>query len=465
MNPRPSRGSIQPADGAVFIRCRGVAGAGEARPADALLLELTGARRDRDRIVARRVRVLAVGSAAEVDRHPAAGGAARLDLLGHVLLPGLVNAHAHLDLTHVGPRPFDAAAGFVGWIRMVRSARLADGGAIRASVARGVDLALAGGVVAVGDVAGAVGGPRLEAWEALAASPLVGVSYLEFFAIGTREEPGIQATERAIAEAGERTRGGVRLGLQPHAPYTVSPAGLAWAMDTAARLALPLSIHLAESPEEHRVVAAGDGPFRRFLEDAGIWSPALDGAFGASATPVAHLARAWADSPRPPALAAVHVNDASERDLEALAGLSERLGLVVVYCPRASEYFRHVERFGPHPYRRLMAAGVPVALGTDSAINLPPGSTDGATGRISTLDEMRLLRRRDGTAPDVLLAMATTTAARALGLPPEEFELTAGAEPRGIVAVEVGAPVAGGGSALAAVLDAGTPPKLLVEVV
>lgn len=456
MNPASP---IEARDGAVLIRCGGVAGS----DADSLLIELEGAAAAGGRVRARRILVLAVGSSAEVAVHPASAAARRLDLPRHILLPGLVNAHAHLDLTHVGPRPYDARAGFVGWIDMVRRARLVDGAEIRASVRRGVELSLAGGVVAVGDIAGAAGGPRLDAWRELSASPLSGVSYLEFFAIGTREASGRGAAEQALDEAGGGERGGVRLGLQPHAPYTVSPAGMRWAIETAARRGLPLSTHLAESSEERRLIAAGEGPFRQFLEDAGVWSSAAGAEFGAGLSPVEHVAAAWAASPRPASLCAVHVNDASERDIELLSGLAARLGVVVVYCPRASEYFGHAARFGPHPYRRLMDAGVPVALGTDSVVNLPPGVDEPGAGRISTLDEMRLLRRRDGAAPDLLLAMATTIAARALGLPPGKFELRAGAEPRGIVAVEVGGPVAGGGPALAAVLDAGSPPELLVQ--
>lgn len=99
-----------------------------------------------------------------------------------------------------------------------------------------------------------------------------------------------------------------------------------------------------------------------------------------------------------------HVNDATDEAIGILAGSRA----TVVYCPHASEYFGAHRHFGPHRYRDMLAAGVRVALGTDSIVNLPDG--DG----LSVLEEMRLLYRRDGTRPELLLGMATVNGGAAV---------------------------------------------------
>ncbi|MFN7022304.1 MAG: hypothetical protein ACK4WH_13380, partial [Phycisphaerales bacterium] len=84
------------------------------------------------------------------------------------------------------------------------------------------------------------------------------------------------------------------------------------------------------------------------------------------------------------------MNDCDDEDLAVLA----RTGTSVAYCPRASDYFRAAEHFGPHRYRDMLAAGVTVALGTDSALCLGPEADPvraGDAARISVLDEVRHL--------------------------------------------------------------------------
>src|SRR5262245_26752754 len=90
-------------------------------------------------------RLLTVGSPEGVRHHPAWPASTPVSLPRSVLLPGLVNAHAHLDLTHLGPLPYDAGAGFAGWVDHIRRHRHTEEPAIQDSVRRGIDLALAGG--------------------------------------------------------------------------------------------------------------------------------------------------------------------------------------------------------------------------------------------------------------------------------------------------------------------------------
>src|SRR5437870_2094962 len=83
-------------------------------------------------------RLLAAGRPEEVSGHPGAVSAVAFPLPDSVLMPGLVNAHTHLDLTHLGPRPFDAGGGFVQWVEMIRTERETGDDLIAASVRRGI---------------------------------------------------------------------------------------------------------------------------------------------------------------------------------------------------------------------------------------------------------------------------------------------------------------------------------------
>ncbi|MGQ0628578.1 MAG: amidohydrolase family protein, partial [Phycisphaerales bacterium] len=397
------------------------------------------------------VRLIASGSAGAVERHEGAAGAERIDLAGHVILPGLVNAHAHLDLTHVGPRPHDPAEGFGPWIEMVRRERPTEEEAIRAAVEQGAALSLAGGTVAIGDIAGAVHGrPCGAASSALRATGLSGLSATEFFGLGAgveRAAPLLREVLNAAAREGQSSA--VYQTVSPHAPYSVGPAGYALAGELSP--VFPIVTHLAESIEERELVTRGRGPLRELLETLGLWTADVAAGFGRGASPVEHVAPHL-----PAASTAVHVNDASDGDLALLRACGAR----VVYCPRASAYFGAERHFGPHRYRDMLSAGIPVALGTDSIIYLPAACAYPSMG-ISVLDEMRLLARRDGVDPLTLLTMATVNGGLTLGISPEAFSLRVSDRPRvvaGVIAVDVGED---GGDPLMALLVGEARPRVI----
>lgn len=435
--------SIQPvADGTVRIDAAAIADAtlGVVAPGSVLI-----------RLTPDAATVLASGATGHIDAAAAALDAPphRVALPDRVLLPALVNAHTHLDLTHLGPIPHDPEAGFVAWVDRVRAGRATDPDAIADSVRLGIDLSLAGGTGAVGDIAGAPLGRMTDIpARTLAGSRLRGVSYLEFFGIGRTAHA---ATERLDELARDRLDGliraisgsGVRLGLQPHAPNTVAMSVYRHAAGIARVHDLALSTHLAETPEERLFVAEGIGPQRELLERLGVWDDAVLDDLARGEHPVAHLAPVLA---RHPTLCA-HVNDATD---DAIRILAER-GASVAYCPRASRYFAAERRFGPHRYRAMLDAGVNVCLGTDSILNLD------TPDRISVLDEMRLLARRDGTDAKTLLAMATVRGCRALGIDPEPYDLSPGPI-AGLLAVP-----AAGGDPWGSAMRTDEPPEWLVH--
>lgn len=380
--------------------------------------------------------VLTAGSTSQVDAqiraqpdsHPKP--LIELTLRDQLVMPALVNAHTHLDLTHIGPQGHHPKDGFMAWVDMIRAGRRLEDDEIREATLLGVAKSLLGGVAAVGDIAGAPAGRLTDAPAlALAESPMIGVSYLEFFGIGTAAPGAIKKIDAYLSERYPAARAqiadrGVTIGLQPHAPNTVDLGVYRWAARAAASHAMPLSTHLAETPEEREFIAQGTGPQREFIERFGIWDDSVLDHVGKGRRPAQHL-RSVLENHR---FLVAHVNDATDEAIETLA--STRTS--VAYCPRASAYFGAQEHFGTHRYLDMLAAGVNVCLGTDSIVNLD------TPDRMSVLDDMRLLSARDHAEPTTLIAMATTNGARALGLEERAFTLGQGARPRGLIAVDTG---------------------------
>lgn len=379
--------------------------------------------------------LLAADLPPRIDPHPAAARAVRIDYSDCVITPRFVNAHTHLDLTHIGPRP---RSGFAAFVDLVRSSRLVDDSGIRDSVLLGAKLSISGGVGAVGDIGGAVrGGASIECFRALRDSGLAGVSFVEFFAMGDSLPRALERADGVIAEALAMPPRRVRIGLQPHAPYSVQRMAYEHAIARAARDRLPIATHLAESPEEREFITRASGPQRRMLEALGLWNPSLLEEFGKGISPVAHLAPVLVDRAIPMLL--VHLNDLSDGDVDLLARANQVAPIHVAYCPRASDFFSAPQTFGPHRYRELLDIGINVCLGTDSIINLPEAHAAGAAARISPLDDAKLLHARDGCDPGLLLEMLTVRGAKALGMEPAHFTLNRGGPIAGLCALRAGA--------------------------
>jgi cytosine/adenosine deaminase-related metal-dependent hydrolase len=173
----------------------------------------------------------------------------------------------------------------------------------------------------------------------------------------------------------------------------------------ATQRALPVAMHVAESAEELELLAYGTGPFQALLEERGMWDAA---AIPRGSRPMDYL-RALGEAPRS---LVIHGNylDAEERSF--LAANAGRMSLV--YCPRTHAYFGHP----PFPLAKLLAAGVRVALGTDSRASNP---------NLDLLSEMRHVAANGfGVDPLVILRMGTLNGAEALGRANEVGSITPG---------------------------------------
>ena len=332
-------------------------------------------------------RVLAVGRYADLRRE----GARVRDLGEAALLPGLVDAHAHLDLTGARGR-FPPTPDFLAWIQSMRPFRDSEGpdGPARASEEGGREL-LASGCTLVADM---VYVPA--ALEGLRRSGIRAVAFREVLELGPALEhrPLRAALEGIDADADADREGAVTPGLALHSPYTCSPAVIARGAEQARLRNLPVTMHLAETPLEVEWLASGGGGFAPVL---GKLVP--EGWSTPGVGPAAYLrGLGFLDEPR----LLAHGNFFEEGEIPILLDS----GSVVVHCPGSHAFFGH-ER---HPVAALRAAGVPVALGTDSLASHPDGA-------LSMPGEMRRLAAREPSLdPREILAMATVNGAEGLGL-------------------------------------------------
>jgi len=389
-------------------------------------------------------RVLAVGSPEEVASHPDAESADTFDLPHHVLTPAFVNAHTHLDLTHMGPQPFDPSIStFADWVGTIRNGRRADPREIARSVDEGVARSIAGGVIAIGDIAGVASTTPLDT---LRASPLHGVSFIEYFGLGPRQNGSIEQMRTTFERTRDSENNVVRA-LHPHAPYSAGPRLFQSAAELSRTRRLPICAHLAETPDEIEFIRAGTGAIAGFLDTLGLLDEHVRADVGRGLHPIEHVEPALRAAP----FILAHLNECPIGAERILA----ETGATVAYCPRAHAYFGHERTLGPHPYERLIDAGVPVAVATDSIVNIPTDQSD----RISPLDDARLLRATDGLDARALLRMITTIPARALGLDERLFTIEQGTTTLAFNALRVG-PGQTDDPALAA-LDSDAIPTLL----
>jgi cytosine/adenosine deaminase-related metal-dependent hydrolase len=309
------------------------------------------------------------------------------DLGSGVLLPGLVNAHCHLELSHLAG--VDTGGGYVPWIRRLVAARRDEAaGRAREAAARAVHALERAGTCALGDVSNA-----LDHLEPLARSSLTAVVFHELIGWDPAAAESILADASARAAAAEQKLAGGRLTvrLAAHAPHSVSA-------ELLRRLAArggPAAIHLAESAAERDFLADGTGQWPEFLAWRGLGHvrfvpPGL--------SPVRY---AGAEGALHGALVAAHCVQTDAEDHRLLA----RHGVHVAVCPRSNAALG----VGTAPVPAMLEAGVRLCVGTDSLASAPS---------LDVMDELAALHRAFPALDAALLVrMATLGGAEALGSP------------------------------------------------
>jgi len=313
--------------------------------------------------------------------------------LGRVaLLPALVNAHTHLELSHLHGR-VPAGQSFDAWVRALMALRRAeprrDGPDVVAAAERAIAQARACGTGLVGDV-----GNTLVSVPLLRAAGMPAQVFYELIGFGTEDPAGqVTAARARIEELGVESEG-VRIGLAPHAPYSVSPALFAAIReDLDTHPGARSSVHLAESTAEIELLRHGTGAARDMLIHLGAWDDRWEAPGG---SPVEYLSSLGLLDRR---VLVVHGVQLDGGDLERIRAA----GATIVCCPRSN---RHVGA-GEPPIEAFHAVGVEMALGTDSLASVED------LNLFAELAEARRLAPRV-TARE-LLRSATLTGARALG--------------------------------------------------
>jgi aminodeoxyfutalosine deaminase len=330
-------------------------------------------------------RIVALGRRGALAK--ACGSSTRVRELGSVaVLPGLVNAHAHLELSGLrGAVP--PADSMPVWAKQLIDLRRAFGRDDPTAIGPAIAEMRASGTALVGDVSNTLAscGPVSE-------SALRAVVFQELIGFNPDDAEAMVASaidRAAAAPQGER----VRLSIAAHAPYSTAPE-LFLAIDRAwGERGLPMTVHLAESREEVRFLRDAGGAWRRILEELRAWNPEW---VAPGCSPVEYLDRL--KFLRPGRLA-VHGVQLAGTDLQLLA----RRGVTVVACPRSNAW----TGAGVPPIESFYESGVRVAFGTDSLASVSD---------LNLFEELAAARRiAPRIAATMLLRSATLDGALALG--------------------------------------------------
>ena len=265
-----------------------------------------------------------------------------------ILVPGLINCHTHLELTHLAGQ--NAEPEFARWIRRVRELKEATPpDAFYAAAVAGVKDGWARGVTCVAETGST--GAVVRALHHLGGR---GIVYQEVFGPDPAQlDESMRDLENAVGQLRRLATAQLRVGVSPHAPYTVSAPLYEAVAGFARRERLPVAVHLAESREEAEFVRDATGPF------ADAWRARGITALPHGCTPVEYLRRLGLLNA---GTLCIHCVQTDQRDVAMLAAA----GAAIAHCPRSNRAHGH----GAAPLGAFRTAGLRVGLGTDSVVSV-----------------------------------------------------------------------------------------------
>src|SRR5437762_6250793 len=263
------------------------------------------------------------------------------------IIPGLINVHSHLELTVLRGFLEPEESDFFAWLRKLTIARLAmTPEDLIVSATCGAIEAAHSGVTSVGDSSSS----GAQTMPALRRVGLRGVVYQESFG------PDPQRAAENVAQLCDQIGGMreydtdlVRVGVSPHAPYTVSATQLEMISRLAVDEKLPLMMHAAESQAEKLLLLEGRGAFAEGFKKRAIdWNaPRI--------STIAYLQRHGVLETKPLLAHCINVDDS---DLD----LIKQSGAAIAHCPKSNAKLGH----GHAPFAQFISQGIAVGLGSDS---------------------------------------------------------------------------------------------------
>ncbi len=339
-------------------------------------------------LIARNGRIAAIGPDDRVPRPPPSEVETVTYPSNAAILPGLVNVHTHLELTALGGRVPEA--NFFEWIQHVRRFKqsAAEDELLEGAKA-GVYEAWRHGITTVADT-----GTTKVTVRALNELGGRGIYYHEVIAPEPTEcEAAFDHFVRELEAVGQDLPTSVRLGVSPHAPYTVSPELFRLAAAYARAEGLPLASHVAESKAEVELVTVGGGPFATNWRSRGIPLPP------AAPSALHYVERLGLLGPD---LLVIHAVQTNPADIELLRESDTAVGV----CLRSNRRHGH----GEPPLGALLAAGVRLALGTDSLASVEA---------LDLFEEARAAQALANLSAEKVLRLITHDAACAIGMDQE----------------------------------------------
>ncbi|MFH1303557.1 MAG: amidohydrolase family protein [Planctomycetota bacterium] len=325
-----------------------------------------------------------------------------MDLGNTALIPGLVNAHTHLEFSHLR-HPLAPAAPFTDWIRSIMQSRFESSVSVEQRILEGIKESLEAGTTCLGEIATSDESLQLLQQAKSAPHAVVFRECLGFSAGRIAEQERIAADFLEHLPVQEDLFR-IHPGLSPHAPYSVHPDLYLKLIQLARDQGAPVAVHLAETRAELELLEHKQGPFAELLTELGLWDPQIlsDGVrMYDYLAPLSELTSALA----------IHGNYFGETEIEFLQQSPQ---ISVVYCPRTHHYFGHP----PHPWLEMIRHGINIAIGTDSRASNPD---------LNLWNELLFLREKfPAVSTELILECGTLAGARALEMSEELGSLAVG---------------------------------------